>query len=62
MSKTERGDYKVANKNYDIVAKAVAFLKERNEVDKLLNFLTHSSVGVRMSAATYLLLIQEKRL
>jgi hypothetical protein len=34
-------------------------LKEINEVDKLLGFLTHSSFGVRMAAATYLLPIHE---
>lgn len=56
---TETGDYKAANKNYGIIVKAVAFLKDRNEVDKLLDFLTHSSVGVRMAAATYLLPIHE---
>lgn len=57
---TEKGDYKGANKKYDIVVEAAAFLKERNEVDKLLDFLTHASVGVRMAAATYLLATHEK--
>ena len=57
---TEKGDYKVANKKYDIIVKSVTFLKERNEVERLLDFLTHSSVGVRMAAATYLLPIHEK--
>jgi hypothetical protein len=57
---TEIGDYKIANKNYDLVLKAVLYLKEKNEIDKLFNFLTHSSIGVRMAASTYLLPKHEK--
>ena len=57
---TEKGDYKTTNKNYGKIVTAVAFLKEKNEVDKLLDFLTHSSIGVRIGAATYLLSKHEK--
>lgn len=58
---TEQGDYKTANKNYSQIIKSISYLKERNSLDKLLNFLPHSSVGVRMWAATYLLPIHETK-
>lgn len=58
---TEKGDYKAANKNYNIVAKVIAFLKEHNEIHFLLKFLNHNSVGVKGWAATYLLPIEEKQ-
>lgn len=56
---TELGDYKTANKNYAIIVKAVTFLKEQGEMQKLSELLNHSSVGVRMWAATYLLPVSE---
>jgi hypothetical protein len=56
---TEQGDYKTGNKNYAVIVKVIAFLKEHNNIDNLSVFLNHSSVGVRMWAATYLLLIKE---
>ena len=52
---TEQGDYKSANKNYDIVVKIITYLKDNNAIDKLLIFLNNPSIGVRMAAATYLL-------
>jgi hypothetical protein len=58
---TEQGDYKTANKNYAIIAKVVTFLKERTELYSLLQFLDHSSDGVKGWAATYLLPIEELR-
>ena len=57
---TEIGDYKEANKNYNKIKDAVLFLKEGNEIDKLIGFLNHSSIGVRMAAATYLLFKYER--
>jgi hypothetical protein len=56
---TEQGDYKTVNKSYAIIVKAITFLKEQNEIEKLSEFLSHSSVGVRMWAATYLLPVLE---
>ena len=56
---TEQGDFKTGNKNYVIIAKIITFLKEHNSIDKLSEFLNHSSIGVRMWAATYLLPIKE---
>jgi hypothetical protein len=56
---TEQGNYKIANKNYATIVKSVAFLKEKNEIQKLSEFLTHNSIGVRMWAATYLLPVIE---
>jgi len=55
----ENSDYKSANRNYDLIVKAVAFLKNRGEVGLLSKFLSHDSDGVRVWAAAYLLPIQE---
>lgn len=52
---TEQGHYQTANKCYAIIAKAASFLKEKNEIQKLSDFLEHNSAGVRIWAATYLL-------
>lgn len=57
---TEQGDYKIANKCYAIIAKAVLFLKEQNEIQQLSVFLNHNSVSVCGWAATYLLPIAEQ--
>jgi hypothetical protein len=57
---TEQGDYKTANKNYVVITKVMAFLKEHNEMQKLSEFLNHSSDGVKGWAATYLLPIKER--
>jgi hypothetical protein len=51
----EKGDYQAVNKNYGIVINAVKFIKSQNEIDALLDFLTYPSVGVRLSAAIFLL-------
>ncbi len=56
---TEQGDYKTANKNYVIIVKAVTFLKEHDEIEKLSELLSHSSDGVKGWAATYLLPVKE---
>lgn len=57
---TEQGDYKSGNKLYSEITKAAAFIKSENAVEKLKPLLSHSSVGVRMWAAFYLLPIDEK--
>src|SRR5262245_3595162 len=56
---TEQGDYKTANKNYKIIIAAIEFLKEHNQLISLGDLLDHSSVGVRLWAATYLLDIKK---
>lgn len=58
---TEAGDFKVANKAYRDLSKAVDFLKQHDAVQQLDLFLAHSSEGVRAWAATYLLPIEENR-
>jgi len=57
---TEQGDYKTANKCYGVIAKAVLFLKEQNEIQQLSVFLNHNSIGVCVWAATYLLPVKER--
>lgn len=57
---TEQGDYKLANKNYVAIVKAVDFLKEQDKVSTLEIFLNHASIGVRVWAAAYLLSVNEK--
>jgi hypothetical protein len=52
---TEIGDYKTANKNYDIIQKAVIYLRANDGVYKLRELLTHSQVSVRVAAASFLL-------
>ncbi|MBI5326540.1 MAG: DUF2019 domain-containing protein [Ignavibacteriae bacterium] len=56
---TEKGDYKTANKSYAVIVKIIAFLKERNELQSLSQFLNHSSEGVKGWAAAYLLPVLE---
>lgn len=57
---TENGDYKTGNKCYAIISKTISFLKERNEIPSLSQFLNHPSIGVRIWAATYLLPFMEE--
>ena len=57
---TENGDYKTGNKAYQKKIVAISYLKEHNSVDKLLEYLNHSNIRVRLSAATYLLPKYEK--
>jgi hypothetical protein len=57
---TEQGDYKIANKNHDAIVKIASFLKEKNEIDKLTDFLSHPVDGVKGWAAIYLLPIKEQ--
>ena len=49
------GDYKKANKNYDIIVYNVEELKASGELKLLLPLLEHKSIGVRIAAATFLL-------
>lgn len=56
---TEKGNSKVVNRNFSIITKIIQFLKNENGLSNLSIFLNHSSTGVRLWAATYLLLIEE---
>jgi hypothetical protein len=53
----EQGNHKAANKNCDLIIKVANFLKSESKLDLLTEFLTHSSDGVKVWAATYLLSI-----
>ncbi len=57
---TEIGDYKNGNKNYDKIIKVISFLKTENSIESLLQYLSHSSIGVRLWSACYILPINEK--
>lgn len=57
---TELGDYKIGNKYYSKIVEAVNFLKSSNSIGEIRALLSHSSVGVRMWAATYSLPFDEK--
>lgn len=57
---TEEGDHKTGNKRHDEITKAATFIKSENSIDSLRQFLSHSSIGVRMWAACYLLPVDEK--
>ena len=57
---TEEGDYKTANKSYDLIAKAVTYLKKEDAIAELKHLICNSSAGVRLWAACYLLPITEK--
>jgi major membrane immunogen (membrane-anchored lipoprotein) len=49
------GNYKTANKNFDLIQKAVNFLRENNAIEKLKELLLYDNIDVKISAATYLL-------
>lgn len=57
---TEQGDYKIANKNYNKILKAIAFLKNKSAINTLSKLLSNPSIGVRLWAARYLLPINER--
>jgi hypothetical protein len=52
---TDTGDYKTANKNYDVLKKAVTYLRENNETEKLKELLKYNDISVKVAAASYLL-------
>lgn len=57
---TEEGDYKKGNQNYDLIVKAVSYLKNNNNLLLLSNFFNHESESVQAWAASYMLSISEK--
>jgi hypothetical protein len=52
---TDNGDYKTANKNYDLVVEAVDYLKKNNELDKLKDLITHNEISVKVAVASFLI-------
>lgn len=56
---TDIGDYKVANKNYKSMVKAVDYLKNWKSLNILTPLLKHSNLGVRLWSATFLLSVNE---
>jgi hypothetical protein len=57
---TELGDYKTANKAYKLIVNSIEFMQQTDKINELLNFISHSSVGVRIWSATYLLKSHEQ--
>lgn len=60
LDATCNGDYKSANKAYDLATKAIQYLKGENKLELLAGFLDHPNPGVRTGAARYLLGIMEE--
>lgn len=52
---SENGDFKTANKNYDLIKKAVEYLRKHNGIDELKGLLTHTEISVKIAASSYLL-------
>ena len=52
---SQTGDYKTANKNYDLVDKAVLYLRENNGIEYLKELLNFDNISVKVVAASYLL-------
>jgi len=57
---TEAGNHRAANKSYDVIVKVIRILREQGEMLALMSFLNHSSDGVMVWAATYLLSLREE--
>lgn len=57
---TEQGDYKSANKNYNLIVKSATYLKDENAINSLKDFLSNLNVGVRLWSACYWLPINEQ--
>lgn len=56
----EKGDHKTVNRNYDKIVQIVNTLRSLDKIDYLLSFLNHTSTGVRLAAAAFLLSTYEK--
>ena len=55
------GQARIANYNYDRMAKVVSFLKSQNSLAALSIFYSHPNIAVRSWAAAYLLPVYEKK-
>ena len=56
----ENGDHKTVNRNYDKIVQIVKTLISLDKIDYLSSFLNHTSTGVRLAAAAFLLPTYEK--
>ena len=52
---TTTGSYKIANKNYDLINKAVTYLKQNDGIESLKGLLKFNEVSVRAWVASYLI-------
>jgi len=50
---TEKGDYKLANNNFDLIVSSAKYLKSNNLISGLRELFDHDNLGVRIWAATY---------
>ena len=57
----ENGNSRVANRCYDKVQEIAKFLREAQDLSQLAVFYDHPNLGVRLSAAAFLLPLYEKR-
>ena len=57
----EISDYKAGNKYYKKIASAITYLKDQNQIEQLMKFIDHESIGVRLWTAAYLLPVQSER-
>ena len=54
------GHSKIANRNYDKIVNIAKYLRDCKSLHELSIFYTHPDIGVRKTAATYLLPVNEK--
>lgn len=57
---TEIGDFKTVNKCYKKITESMNYLKSKNEIYNLKDYLHNPSVGIRLWVACYWLNINEK--
>ena len=58
---TQTGNYRIGNKNYDKLIEIVAYLKETDNIDELLQFLNNDNAGIRLAAAVFVLSRHEEK-
>ena len=52
---TETGDYKIANKNYHLIKKAVDYLMQTDEVQRLCELLDYDNASDQVWVASFLI-------
>lgn len=57
---TEQGDYKTGNKYHSKIMKVIDFLKSKNAITNLKDYLSSPFVGVRLWSACYWLPVNEE--
>lgn len=58
---TENGDYKLGNKNHDIIIACILYLYDTQQLQLLDPFLEHQDVNVRLWAALPLLTVERAK-